>query len=77
MKHFKKSRFNYRFIVDSDSFKEWRLYPYNPRNEFEKGLKYQLYDSYYCPEWGEQRTTRRALVSSIKEAEKLIHGGMV
>lgn len=74
MRHFKKSRYNYRFMIDG--FKEWRLYPYNPRNEFEKGLKYQLCDSYYCPEWGEQRTTRRALVSSIKEAEKLIKEGL-
>ena len=72
MKHFKKSRFNYRYMIDG--FKERRLYPYTPRNnEFEKGLKYQLCDSYYCPEWGEQRTTCHVLVSSIREAEKIVN----
>ena len=74
MKHFKKHKcFNYRFLITG--FTEWRLYPYTPRNnEFEKSLKYRLCESWYCPEWGEQRTIERYKVASIKEAENIIKG---
>lgn len=74
MKHFKKHKYlNYRFLISG--FTEWRLYPYIPRNnEFEKGLKYRLCESWYCSEWGERRIIERYKVSSIKEAEHIIRG---
>ena len=74
MKHFKKHKnLNYRFLISG--FTEWRLYPYTPRNnEFERGLKYRLCESWYSWEWGEERIIERYKVSSINEAENIIRG---
>ena len=73
MTRFKKHDSGYRYLINNGI--EWRLYHYTPRNnEFERGLKYALYDCFYLPEWGEYRNIRRGLFSSIKQAVEYIKG---
>ena len=56
--------------------KEYRLTKYTPRNnEFEKGLKYILWERWYDGSLlGDYRNTLICKVSSIKEAENIIRG---
>ena len=77
MEHFRKSKDSrYRYLLKN--FTEYRLYPYTPRNnEFEKGLKYRLCESFYHEERGEQVINELCKVSGIKEAEELIAKGRI
>lgn len=78
MTRFKKDTLGRVFWYMYNGGKEYRLTRYtHHENEFEKGLKYILWERWlYQGNDIEYRHTELARVSSIKEAEKLIKGGV-
>ena len=74
MKHFSRDKNNQLYLIYK--CRCYILARYTSRNnEFERGLKYRLFEEFYSDNFGEYFNHYICSVSSIKQAENIIFGG--